>query len=158
MYANILVGTDGSDLAGLALDHAVALAKSLGAKLTIVTVSDNLLPAFDPSDIGWGVPNAALDNLRVASNEQGKRILAAASEQAKAAGMTPELLQMEGVPPYEGILATAKEIGADLIIVASHGRRGLGRLILGSQANKVLTLSDVPVLVVKGRPEEQPAE
>lgn len=157
MYANILVGTDGSDLAGLALDHAVELAKRLGAKLTIVTVSDSL-PAFDPSEIGWGVPNAALDNLRAAATEQGKRILAAAGERASTTGMTANLLQIESVPPYEGILTTAKEIGADLIVVASHGRRGLGRLILGSQANKVLALSDVPVLVVKGRPEEYPAE
>jgi nucleotide-binding universal stress UspA family protein len=158
MYANILVATDGSDLAGLALDHAVELAKRLNAKLTIVTVSDILVPTFDPSDIGWGVPNAALDNLRGASSEQGKRILAAASERAKAAGMEAELLQMEEVPPYEGILTTAREIGADLVVVASHGRRGLSRLILGSQANKVLTLSDVPVLVVKQGAEGNLAE
>ena len=157
MYTNILVGTDGSALAGLALDHAVALARRTGAKLTIVTVSDTL-PAFDPSEIGWGVPNAALDNLRVAANEQGKRILAAASERAEAAGIKAELLQIEGVPPYEGILTTAKETGVDLIVLASHGRRGLGRLILGSQTSKVLALSEVPVLVVKARPEGNPAE
>lgn len=150
MYANILVGTDGSDLAGLALDHATELAKRQGAKLTIVTVSDSL-PTFDPSEIGWGVPNTAFDNLRAAATEQGKRILAAAGERASAAGITADLLQIEGVPPYEGILTTAKEIGADLIVVASHGRRGLGKLILGSQTSKVLALSDVPVLVVKAK-------
>jgi nucleotide-binding universal stress UspA family protein len=150
MYANILVGTDGSDLAALALDHAAALARQLNAKLTIVTVTDTL-PAFDPSEIGWGVPNAALDNLRVAANEQGKRILETACERAKAAGTTADPLQIEGVPPYEGILTTAREIDADLIVVASHGRRGLGRLILGSQASKILALSEVPVLVVKAK-------
>ena len=78
-----------------------------------------------------------------------QRILDEAGEQAKAAGVSFEVIHVPESAPAEGIIATAEKQGCDLIVMASHGRRGLGRLVLGSQANEVLAYSKVPALIVR---------
>jgi nucleotide-binding universal stress UspA family protein len=78
-----------------------------------------------------------------------QRNLEPAGEQAKAAGVSFELVHVPESAPAEGIIATAEKQGCDLIVMASHGRRGLGRLLIGSEANEVLAYSKVPALIVR---------
>lgn len=145
MFRNIVVATDGSELAVKAVGQAGDLARTHGAKLTIVTVTAQA-PVFDDSEIGWTVPASAFDAIRRANTEKGRAILRAA---VAATGVDAEAIQVENERPYEGILEAAKTAGADLIVMGSHGRRGFDRLLLGSQAAKILSLAPVSVLIVK---------
>ncbi len=149
MYANILVATDGSDLGTRALEHAIALAKALGSKVTVVTVTE---PA---AVIGGGYATVAgtafdpIPELLEAQEEAAKGLLAKAVETAKAAGLDVKTVYVNDSFPAEGIISTATSIGADLIVMGSHGRRGFGRLLLGSQTNNVLAHTKIPVLVTR---------
>lgn len=145
MFKSILVATDGTDIAAKAVDHAAFLARTLGAKLTIVTVTEQA-PTFATAELGWSVPATVFEDIRKANFEASRKILDRA---AKAAGMPAETRHVENQSPFQGILLAADGAVADLIVVGSHGHRGLERLILGSQAQKVLSLATVPVLVVK---------
>jgi nucleotide-binding universal stress UspA family protein len=148
MYKQILIATDGSDLAGKAVSHGIALAKEHKSLLSVVTVTD-IWSAFEMAhdyDRGKKDPIGNYEALAAAT---AKKILDKAGEAAKSQGVDCKLIHLPDKHPAEGIIATAKEIGADLIIVASHGRRGMSRLLLGSQANEVVTHSKVPVLIVR---------
>jgi nucleotide-binding universal stress UspA family protein len=92
------------------------------------------------------VPQSVFDDIRNANIDKSRAILDAA---VKASGVAASTLHIEDQSPFQGILEAAEQAAADLIIVGSHGHRGLERLILGSQAAKVLSLARVPVLVVK---------
>jgi nucleotide-binding universal stress UspA family protein len=149
MYAHILVATDGSDLAGRALDHALGLAKDLGSQVTIVTVTE---PAALVGGGYGAVAGTAFDpipELIEAQEEAANRLLAKAVEVAKAAGIDAKTAYVNDSFPAEGIIGTADSVGADLIVMGSHGRRGLGRLLLGSQTSNVLAHTKVPVLVTR---------
>ncbi len=148
MYTSILAATDGTDVAANAARHAAYLARTLGARLTFVTVTEQA-PTIAAPEIGWSVPHSVFDEIRKARVESSRATLDAA---VKASGLPAKSLHVENHSPFEGILIAAEEVGADLIVLGSHGHRGLERLILGSQAQKVLTLSKVPVLVVKPQP------
>lgn len=149
MYERILIATDGSELAGRALDQGVALAKTLGSKVTIVTVTE---PA---AVIGGGYAAVAgggfdpIPELIEAQKQVAEGVLRTAAETAKAQGIEPDTLLVDNSFPAEGIIASAERISADLIVMGSHGRRGLGRLLLGSQTSNVLAHSKVPVLVTR---------
>lgn len=145
MYTSILAATDGTDIAAKAAQHAAYLARTLGAKLTFVTVTEKA-PTFAAPEIGWSLPASVFDDIRRANIETSRKILEAAM---KASGLAAETIHVENQAPFEGILVAAHTTGADLIVLGSHGHRGLERLILGSQAQKVLSLAKVPVLVVK---------
>lgn len=149
MYAHILVATDGSDLAGRALDHALGLAKALGSQVTIVTVTE---PAALVGGGYGAVAGTAFDpipELIEAQEEAANGLLAKAVEVAKAAGIDAKTAYVNDSFPAEGIIGTADSVGADLIVMGSHGRRGLGRLLLGSQTSNVLAHTKVPVLVTR---------
>lgn len=149
MYAHILVAADGSELAGRALDHAVGLAKALGSKVTIVTVTE---PAALVGGGYGAVAGTAFDpipELMEAQEEAAKALLAKAVETAKAGGIDAKTAYVNDSFPAEGIIATANSVGADLIVMGSHGRRGLGRLLLGSQTSNVLAHTSIPVLVTR---------
>ncbi len=146
MYRHILVSTDGSDLARKGIDHALALAKSLGAKVTIVTVTERL-PVYTGFD--GGLTALAYDDYTASQRAAAEQVLGAAKEAAAGSGVAVETVMVENALPADAIITTAKARGCDLIAMASHGRRGLGRLILGSVTSEVLTHSDVPVLVVR---------
>jgi len=90
-----------------------------------------------------------IERYREAAAAWAQRILDEADEQAKGAGVSFELVHVTESAPAEAIIATAEKQGCDLIVMASHGRRGLGRLVLGSQANEVLAYSKVPALIVR---------
>jgi nucleotide-binding universal stress UspA family protein len=143
MYTNILIPTDGSELAGKAVQHGIALAKRIGAKVTVLTV----LPPFhvfttDPQMIE---DTPALYKARM--QEHAEEILGTVARAAQAAGVACEMVHVEHEHPYQAIIDTAVSKGCDLIVMASHGRHGISAIILGSETLKVLTHSKIPVLV-----------
>ena len=149
MYKNILIATDGSELAAKGLTQGLALAKALGADVTVLTASEAWTP-MGVDAAGLAVTEYTLaDEYEKAAAVAGQNILDAAETAAKAAGVVIKKLYVSRKYPADAIVETAQSGGHDLIVMASHGRRGLNRLLLGSQANQVLTRSTVPVLVVK---------
>src|SRR5262245_19330945 len=146
MYRHILVSTDGSDLAHKAVVHALALAKAVGARVTALTVESTFDVFNVPSSKDRDMSAAFVEHAEHAKTHAG-RVLTRVSEAAKAAGVACETVQVEQDQPYKAIIQSAKERGCDLIVMASHGRAGIAALVLGSVTNKVLTHTDIPVLV-----------
>lgn len=148
MYQRILIATDGSELAGKAVDHGTSLAKVHGASVVIVTATE----AWSSLDLAraarHGTQNPIAEYEEMASNA-AKSILDKAAQVAKSKGVACELLHVQDRHPAEGIIGAADEKGCDLIVMASHGRRGVSRMLLGSQANEVLTHSKIPALIVR---------
>lgn len=149
MFKQILVATDGSELGDKALAMALTLGKTGGGNVTVLTVSDPVTSVMGAGGFGTFDASAMVDQLEQAYRTGADRILAAARETAAAQGMTITTLYLPDHLTAHGIVETAIERGNDLIVMGSHGRRGLGRLLLGSQAAEVLSHSPVPVLVVK---------
>lgn len=148
MYRNILVATDGSDLAARGVEQAVGIAAGLGAALLVVTVSEPWNAALtDPS--GTIALDEFLKDYRETAQTTADEVLAAAKAVAAARGVDAQVLFVPEHSPADAILDTAAAHGSDLIVMASHGRRGLGRLLLGSQTQAVLARSALPVLVVR---------
>lgn len=149
MYARILIATDGSDLADRAIDHGLQLAKVAGSEVTIVTVTE---PA---TLVGGGYATVAggvidpLPELIEAQEKAARELLERAAKRAADQGVTAKTVLVDNSFAAEGIVATADQIGAELIIMGSHGRRGLNRLLLGSQTNNVLAHTKIPVLVTR---------
>jgi nucleotide-binding universal stress UspA family protein len=143
MYKNILIATDGSELAGKAVLHGVALAKAIAAKVTVVTV----MKPFRVFTLEMNMVEDTSAEYKKRVQEQTDKTLKAAADQAKAASVACETVQVENEHPYQAIIDTAKTKGCDLIVMASHGRRGISALVLGSETVKVLTHSKIPVLV-----------
>jgi len=149
MYNHILISTDGSELAKKGVDHGLALAKILGAKVTIITVTEPF-PAY-ASAVGdsWITGAAEIAAHDASRKEFAVNILKEAKAAADRIGVAAETLHVPNALPAEAIIEAAGSRGCSLIAMASHGRRGLGRLLLGSQTSEVLTHSTVPVLVVR---------
>ena len=126
MYRNILIATDGSELSEKAVNHGIALAKRIGAKVTVLTV---------------------VQPLHTFTAEYAEKTLGAAARLAEAAGVECEGVHVKHDFPYRAIIDTAASKGCDLIVMASHGRHGISALVLGSETVKVLTHSKIPVLV-----------
>jgi nucleotide-binding universal stress UspA family protein len=145
VYKHILIATDGSELAGKAVAAGFDLARQLEAQVTVVTVTEPWM-ALVAGDAAFGFP---VDEYEKSTNESATRILAGVSKLARKAGINCATVHDKDQYPSEGILQTAAKNNCDLIIMASHGRRGLGRLLLGSVAAKVLTHSTVPVLICR---------
>jgi len=145
MYTHILIATDGSELAGRAVSTGLALAKMLKAKATAVTVSEPWT-AVVTGEMAFGFP---YEEYEKAAAESAAKILAAVSQAAKDQGVECATVHAKDQFPAEGIVACAKQQACDLIVMASHGRRGLSRVLLGSQTTRVLTLGTLPVLVCR---------
>jgi nucleotide-binding universal stress UspA family protein len=149
MYANILLSTDGSDVARKGLKHGIALAKALRAKVTVITVTEPL-----PIDYGsgpaaaWIPSQEASDNFDAGCKERAGKVLDEARAMAEQIGVSVELVHVPNAHPATAIIETAMSRGCDLIVMASHGRRGIRKLFLGSQTSEVLVDGRVPVLVV----------
>jgi nucleotide-binding universal stress UspA family protein len=150
MYANILVSTDGSDVARKGVEHGIALAKALNAKVTVITVTEAIL--VDPGSghaSGWFPTQDEIVRFDAASKERAGKVLDEAQAVAEQTGISAELLHVPNAHPATAIIETAKSRGCDLIVMGSHGRRGLKKLFLGSQTSEVLADGSVPVLVVR---------
>jgi nucleotide-binding universal stress UspA family protein len=143
MYKNILVPTDGSELAGNAVKRGINFAKEIGAKITVLTVTA-------PFHV-FGLDPLVVEDIPVLYKKQIQehtaKMLGAVANTAKAAGIACETVQVEHDHPYQAIIDTARSKGCDLIVMASHGRRGISAIVLGSETLKVLTHSKIPVLV-----------
>jgi nucleotide-binding universal stress UspA family protein len=148
MYKHLLIATDGSELAQKAVDQGLALAKALDAKTTTITVTQPWTAAVS-AVYGEGAIAFPVDDYEKAVAADASKILSAVNDAAKKAVVTCVTIHVKDRFPAEGIIETAKACGCDLIVMASHGRRGLRRLILGSQANEVATQSTIPVLICR---------
>jgi nucleotide-binding universal stress UspA family protein len=149
MYANILLSTDGSDVAKKGVTHGIALAKALNAKVTVITVTEPLPVDYGSGHAsGWFPSQEEFDRFDAACKEHAGKVLDEARAMAEQIGTSAELLHVPNAHPATAIIETAKSRGCDLIVMASHGRRGLKKLLLGSQTSEVLVGGGVPVMVV----------
>ncbi len=147
MYTHILISTDGSELAQNGVTHGLSLAKALGSKVTIITVTAPYpVPTIGAG--GWTTAGMDLDQFENGNKEHAKTILSAAKAAAEKMTLTVETLHIPNAWPATAIVDTAKTRGCNLIVMSSHGYRGIKRVLLGSQTAEVLATSDVPVLVI----------
>ena len=147
MYKNLLVATDGSKLSDKALTHAISLAQAVGAKVTVFYAApDYPLPAY--ADGVVYEPVSRKEYAKLAADD-AKKILDAALAKSVAAGVDTASAYTIAAAPWEAILAAAKKHKADAIVMASHGRRGISAMLLGSETQKVLTHTKLPVVVVR---------
>src|SRR5262245_13940308 len=144
MFKRILVPTDGSDITMKAVTSAVALAKSVGAQLYTISVKEPF-PSSASSEVQPTPPQEFFD----AQERIGAKRVAGVIEAAEAAGLSCQGHTVEALHPWEAIIDHAKRQECDLLVMASHGRRGVTALLLGSETQKVLTHTKVPVLVVR---------
>jgi nucleotide-binding universal stress UspA family protein len=143
MYTNILIPTDGSELAGKAVQHGIALAQKIGAKVTGLTV----LPPFHVFTTDTQMIEDTPAQYQARMQKHAEKTLGGVTHAAQAAGVACETVRVEHEHPYQAIIDTAASKGCDLIVMASHGRRGVSAIVLGSETVKVLTHSKIPVLV-----------
>ena len=148
MHNHLLIAIDGSELAFEALKEGVDIAKLFGAHVTIVTVTE----PWQSVMIGGTGVGAPLDDYEQVNIEWASKTLSEGKAVAEEAGVKAETVHVKDSYPADGIIATAEQRDCDMIIMASHGRRGLSRLLLGSQANEVVTHSAVPVLIWRRKP------
>ena len=149
MYANILLSTDGSDVARKGVKHGIALAKAVNAKAIVITVTEPLEVDYGGGHAGGWIPSPEeFDRFDAACKESAGKVLDEVRAMAEQVGIPAEVLHLSNAHPATAIIETAKSRGCDLIVMASHGRRGLRKLLLGSQTSKVLADGSVPVLVV----------
>ncbi len=147
MYKNLLVATDGSKLSDKAVAHAISLAQALGGSLTaFYAAPDYPMPAYADGVVYEPVSRKEYGKLAA---EDAQKILDAAATKADAAGVACKTAYAIAAAPWEAILAAAKKNKVDAIVMASHGRRGLSAVLLGSETQKVLTHSKLPVIVVR---------
>jgi nucleotide-binding universal stress UspA family protein len=144
MYKRILFPTDGSDITRKALSTALGLARLSSAELITLAVKDPF-PYSSISEMQPVPPQEFFD----AQNRVANARLKSVTDAAAAAGVSCRALSSEALHPWQAILDAAKEEGCDIIVMASHGRRGVSALLLGSETQKVLTHSTLPVLVVR---------
>ena len=147
MYKHMLVATDGSKLSGKAVAHAIDLAQALSAKLTAIYASPEYpVPVFTEG-IAYG--SVVRKDYAAMMAKEAEKILSAVKTKAAARGVECATLHAFAPAPWEAILSAAKKAKCDAIVMASHGRRGLVAVLLGSETQKVLTYSKLPVLVVR---------
>lgn len=148
MYKHVLVPFDGTEMSQRALNEAMPFAKALGAKITLLHV---LAPYHVP--VIEGMASSALRSIEHQHDAETRKaaelLLGKARDTAVAGGVPCETAVVPGAHPYETIIEQAGALGADVVLMASHGRRGLQGLVLGSETVKVLTHCKVPVLVVR---------
>jgi nucleotide-binding universal stress UspA family protein len=153
MYKRILVAVDGSDTSTKALVAALQMARESGGVLRIIHVLEDLAQVM-----AYDYYGAYPGDLAKVLQDNGQKVLADALAIAKSSGVETEdrLLEARGMRLGEAVVQEATQFNADLVVVGTHGRRGLGRVLLGSGAEQVIRLSPIPVLVIRS-PEQAPA-
>ena len=145
MYSHILIATDGSELSNKAIRHGIALTKAVGAKVTAITVTTPFhVFAIDPDMIA-----DREESYRAQTGALATTYLTQVKDAAAAVGVTCAVIHAEHEHPYRAIIDAANKNGCDLIVMASHGRRGLSAVVLGSETVKVLTHCSIPLLVYR---------
>ncbi len=145
MFKNILIATDGSDLAAKAVEEGIRFAKEIGAKITAVTVTEPFhVLSLAPSELEY-----TPIEYKKHAEAQAEKVLSTVSAAAQSAGVICETLHIEHEHIYQAIIDAAGARRCDLIVMASHGRRGVSAVVLGSETVKVLTHSKIPVLVYR---------
>ena len=144
MFKRVLVPTDGSDITSKAIATAIELAKLVGAQLYAISVKE----PFPYSAISEMQPTPPQEFFDAQERIATQRVQAVV-ELAKAAGIACQAHTVEALHPWEAIIDHAISLECDLLVMASHGRRGVSALLLGSETQRVLTHSKVPVLVVR---------
>lgn len=147
MFQHLLVPVDGSQLSVNAADRAIVFAKEAEAKITFFFAK----PEYPMAFYGEGalIDPTTPERFAEMAEEQAREILSEAQAKAAAQGVGSASLSLTYSAPWEGIISAAQQAGADLIFMASHGRRGISGLLLGSETQKVLTHSKIPVLVYR---------
>jgi nucleotide-binding universal stress UspA family protein len=145
MYKHILIPTDGSELSKMALEEGVALAKALDARVTAVTVTT----PFHIVTISPGMLTDTPEQYKEHVTALASQYLDVATNIAASAGVACDVVHIEHEHPYKAIIDTARNRGCDAIQMASHGRRGISAVLLGSETLKVLTHSTIPVIVCR---------
>ena len=147
MYQRILVPFDGSPTSQHGLDEAIRLAKATGATLRIIHMIDDLLYVS-----GFETYSVYASDVVPFMRQTGEALLQSGKARAELAGVKAETLLLEGISPRlcQVIDEQVKSWGADLVVIGTHGRRGIGRLMLGSDAEQVVRTASVPVLLVRG--------
>ena len=148
MYKKILIATDGSDLAHKAVEHGVNLAKAVGAKVCIVTVTESWSSFVIASGVEFG-KTKTVKKFEALAEKGAEKILEGAKDYAETVGVKYKVRHIADRLPAEGILEAAEVEACDLIVMASHGRRGAAAKMLGSQTAEVLANSQKPVLVLR---------
>lgn len=146
MYKNILVPIDGSPTSKKALDEAVQLARLTGGRIHVLHVVDLYVAAT-----GFEAAGAYMNDLRPVLVQSGEELLAKAKADVESSGVTVETEVFESVSQRvsEIIVERAKSLAADLIVLGTHGRRGIERIVMGSDAEQVVRTAPVPVLLVR---------
>ncbi len=147
MYKRILVATDGSKLSTKAVNSAIDLAASLGAELVALKV----IPRYPQSYFEGSIPLSADDVARVEQRwaDDGRQVVEDVKVMGEARGVKVKAILAKSDVVSDALIAAAKKHKADLIVMASHGRKGVKRLLLGSETQQVLTHSEIPVLVLR---------
>ena len=147
MYKHLLVATDGSKLSGKAVTHAIALAQALSAKLTAFYASpDYPTPAFTDGVVYDPVSRKEYAAL---ATKEAQKILDAVKTKAEAGGVECATMHVIAAAPWEAIVAASRKAKCDAVVMASHGRRGITAVLLGSETQKVLAHTKLPVFVVR---------
>ena len=146
MFTHILISTDGSPVSNKAAKAGIALASALHAKVTAYYAAEPLQAIYGD---GYMLDQNLIDGFEQSAQEAGRKRVDAIGKLAKAAGVPFATVVTKAYTPYEGIIAAAKKQKCDVIFMASHGRRGLSKLIMGSVTQKVLTHSRIPVVVYR---------
>lgn len=149
MYKHILISTDGSELAQKGVDHGLSLAKALGSKVTIITATEPFPVPGTASGAGWIATPDDFESYAASRKKFAEGILTPLKAASERMGVKTETIHVPDAWAATAIVETAKKIECSLIVMASHGRRGVKRLLLGSQAAEVVSSSPVPVLVVR---------
>jgi nucleotide-binding universal stress UspA family protein len=145
MYEHILIAVDGSEVSVRAEEQGFALAKALGSQVTLAHVTEPWPTAVSGE---WALAMPLKEYQEVAA-ANARSVLNAAAERARRCGLTCKTVHIPDRYAAEGIIEHAKATPCDLIVMGSHGRRGLSKLLLGSEATRVLTGASVPVLICR---------
>lgn len=145
MFKHILLPTDGSSISEKASQKCITLAKEAGAQVTAIYV----IPEFHVFAYAPEMVTDTPEQYRQYSEESARKILGGVERAAQEAGVACSMLFVANDHPYEAIVKAATDRGCDLICMASHGRKGVQGVLLGSETQKVLTHTDIPVLVLR---------
>ena len=146
MFKHVLISTDGSPGSNKAAKGGISLAKALGAKVTAYYAIESIPPIYSEDYV---LDPKVIEGIEKRTHQEGQKYVDAIGKLAKSAGVPFASMVTKASTPYEGIINATKKRKCDVIFMASHGRHGLSKLIMGSVTQKVLTHCKTPVVVYR---------